>query len=131
MILKSPWFDAESIPSSLAHADEPKARCGAKAENRILKMAAAREAYVTAAYDALLLLDEVAWFVVDIPDIEGNVLFDRYIMCKSWQQIADDRSQPQPTLFSAHRRGLQLVQAKLDNCGNGVVKSDTCDNEVQ
>lgn len=113
---------AESIPSSLAHSDEPKYRGHGKAEDRLIRLAEAREEYVNAAYDAILKMDEIAWFLMGVPDIEGNVLSDRYVARKTWKQIAEGQNKALSTVYNAHKRGLDIVQGMLDNnYGNDVV----------
>jgi len=106
---------AESIPSSLAYSDSPRSHGHGKAEDRILKLSDARKAYVNAAYDALLKMDEIAWFIAFIPGIEGTVLYERYIQRKQWQQIADDCDMAPSGLYRAHLRALKIVQDLLDN----------------
>ena len=106
---------AESIPSSLAHSDSPRSHEHSKAEDRILKLSDARRAYVDAAYDALLKMDEIAWFIAFIPGIEGTLLYERYIQRKKWDQIADDCDMTLPGIYAAHARALKIVQDLLDN----------------
>ena len=106
---------AESIPSSLANAGEVRAYNNHRAEDMLLKLTEAREAYVDAAYDAALTRSDIAWFISFIPGTEGIVLYERYIQQKTWKQIADEYHKAPSGLYKAHLRALDIVQNLLDN----------------
>ena len=105
----------EAIPSSLSTVGMIRPKGYSKGtEDRILKMAAAREAFVDAEYDALLVRDEVFTMVYDIPGIGGTILIERYLNLKVWQQIIDELGKAPSTVYTAHKRALRILQDKLD-----------------
>lgn len=104
---------AEAVPSSLSHSDMPRVRSKAAIEDRYLRLADAREAYVNAECDAISEMDDIAWFIYDILGIEGEVLSKRYVELKSWKQISEEMGMSESGIFKVHARALQIVQNKL------------------
>lgn len=115
---------AESIPSSLANVGEVRSYNNHRSEDVFLKLAEARETYVNAAYDALLVMADIADVINPIPGLDGTVLHERYILRKTWNQIQADLGKASGTVFKAHKRGLKIVQEKLDK---GEVRTDVAD----
>ena len=120
----------ESIPSSLANPGEIRTHSRYASEDKILRLSETREAYVDAALDAVLKRNEIAWLVVPIPDLEGWVIYERYLQLETWDQIEEKLGKGRSTLHYAHKRGLKKVQELLDEAessDNSTDKSVMCE----
>ena len=53
--------------------------------------------------------------IVDIPGIEGKVLYERYINLLTWEQIAEKLFYSNTGIFYAHKRALDIVEKRLTN----------------
>jgi len=63
--------------------------------------------------DAFRIRQEVVNLIIDIPGIEGKVLYERYINLLTWEQIAEKLFYSYTGIFYAHNRALDIVDKRL------------------
>lgn len=59
-------------------------------EQRAVRLAEKAEAYKVAAIDALKIRQDVFDVILKVDGVQGQILYERYINLKKWDQIADE-----------------------------------------
>lgn len=85
-----------------------------KTEDKAIKLAEAALKWKEAELDALRVKGEVFELICGIPDIEGEVLYERYINLHSWEEVCVIIHRSWTGTHKAHRRALAIVQDLLD-----------------
>ena len=85
-----------------------------KTEDKAIKLAEAALKWKEAELDALRVKGEVFELICGIPDIEGEVLYERYINLHSWKEVCVIIHRSWTGTHKAHRRALAIVQDLLD-----------------
>lgn len=85
-----------------------------KTENEALRLAEKAERCVEARLDAIRIRQEVFALISDIDDIEGEVLYSRYIKLLKWEQVCVDVNLSWYAVHDHHRKALAIVQKRLD-----------------
>ena len=85
-----------------------------KTEDKAIRLADAALAYQSAALLAIEKRQEIFEFIVDIKGIEGELLYERYINLRKWEEICVLCHMSWNGIHKAHRRALTTVQAMLD-----------------
>lgn len=62
----------------------------------------------------LKICDEVRAFIERIPDREGQILYERYINCDTWEHIADKLFYSVKSIYRIHKLTLEELQNVLD-----------------
>lgn len=85
-----------------------------KTEDKAIKLAEAALKWKEAELDALRVKGEVFELICGIPDIEGEVLHERYVNLHSWEEVCVIIHRSWTGTHKAHRRALAIVQDLLD-----------------
>lgn len=104
----------DAIGSTLAGDGQPHGTgISRKTENKAIDLVAAKEKWAQAKTDAFQTRQEVVNLIIDIPGIEGKVLYERYINLLTWEQIAEKLFYSYTGIFYAHNRALDIVDKRL------------------
>lgn len=85
-----------------------------KVENEALKLAEKAARWKEAELDAIRVRQEVFEAIYNIPGIEGEVLVERYINLRKWEEICVRLSYSWHGIHSVHRRALSIVEGILN-----------------
>lgn len=86
-----------------------------RTEDKAIKLADAAAKWKEAEIDALLVKEQVFNVIWNIPGIEGQVLYEKYINLKDWPVIASDLFYSESGIYKAHRRALRIVEKRFSN----------------
>ena len=86
-------------------------------EEDALRLAEKAERLRIAEKDAIRIRQEVYEFIDGIPDIEGRVLYERYINLHKWEEICILLHYSWQGIHLVHRRALAIVESRL-KCTN-------------
>lgn len=86
-----------------------------KTEDKAIKLADAALAWKEAELDALEIKGRVFDMIGDIDGVEGEILYQRYVNLKTWEEICVLIHYTWSSTHRAHRRALAIVQSRLDN----------------
>ena len=104
----------DAIGSTLSGDGQPHGTgISRKTENRAIDLVTAKEKWAQAKADAFQIRQEVVNLIIDIPGIEGKVLYERYINLLTWEQIAEKLFYSYTGIFYAHNRALGIVDKRL------------------
>ena len=82
-------------------------------EEKAIRLAIKASAWRGAELEALAIRQEVFETISEIPGVEGEVLFARYIELKEWENIAQELHYSLRGIHGIHGRALQIVAEKL------------------
>ena len=85
-----------------------------KTEDKAIRLAEKATKWKAAELDAIAKRQEVFEVIYDIPGIEGDVLIDKYIDLKTWEQIAEERHYTVRGIQYAHGRALLIVAKRIE-----------------
>ncbi len=106
----------DAIGSTLSGDGQPHGTgVSRKTEDKAIDLVTAREKWAQAKLDAFNIRQEVVDLIIDIPDIEGKVLYERYINLLTWEQIAEKLFYSYTGIFYAHNRALDIVEKRLSH----------------
>ena len=104
----------DAIGSTLSGDGQPHGTgVSRKTEDKAIKLADAAKAWKEAELNALEEKQKVFNLIWDIPDVEGEVLYERYINLRKWEDVAETIHYSLQGVFSAHRRALRIVERRL------------------
>ena len=83
-------------------------------ENDALKLAEKAEQLRKAEKDAIRIRQTVYEVIADIPDIDGRVLYERYINLHKWEEICILLHYSWNGIHHVHRRALKAVEMVLN-----------------
>ncbi len=86
-----------------------------RTEDKAIKLADAAAKWKEAEIDALIVKEQVFRLIWDIPGIEGQILYEKYINLKDWPIIASGLFYSESGIYKAHRRALRIVEKRLCN----------------
>lgn len=110
--------EIDAIGSTLAGDGQPHGTgVSKKTENKAIKLSEARDKWKQARDDAFEIRQRVLNVIIDIPDIEGKILYERYINLLTWEQIAEKLYYSYSGLFYAHGRALEIVERRINGGG--------------
>lgn len=81
-------------------------------EDKAIKLADKRMRLIKARLDALEIRQEIFDLIDSIDDIEGDVLYERYIKLRKWEDICVLLNYSWYGVHNAHRRALMIVEEK-------------------
>ena len=84
-----------------------------KTEDKAIKLADTKKKWMNAMDKAFEIRQSVADMIIDIPDVEGKVLYERYINLLTWEQIAEQLHYSVRGIQYAHGRALLIVADRL------------------
>lgn len=79
-------------------------------EDKAIRLADKALKWKQAELDAIDIRQEVFDTICDIPDIEGDVLYERYIHLRKWEEICVLLSYSWKGIHLVHRRALNIVE---------------------
>lgn len=87
-------------------------------EERALKLADKHLKLIDARVEAVLKRQEVFELIDDIDGIEGDLLFERYIKLRKWEEICILLHYSWQGVHKVHRRALAIIESRLKytNC---------------
>lgn len=85
-------------------------------EDKAIRLAAKAIEWKNAELDAIETRQRIFQIVSEIPGIEGDVLFAKYIELMRWDSIAEALHYSTQGIYRVHGRALQLVNEKLQEC---------------
>ena len=88
-------------------------RIHSRTEDHAIRLSERREAWQIAALNALEVRQEIFDMLIDLPIDESEVLIERYVDLKKWEDIALSLNMSHTNVHKLHRRGLQLIQDKI------------------
>ena len=83
-------------------------------EDKAIRLADRTLRLVDARRDAIALRQEVFDLIDSIGGTEGEVLFEKYINLKTWEQVCVDINYSWMQTHRYHRRALEMVEAKIN-----------------
>lgn len=104
----------DAIGSTLSNDGMPHGSgISRKTEDKAIRLAEKATKWKAAELDAIAKRQEVFELIYDIPGIEGDVLIDKYIDLKTWEQIAEERHYTVRGIQYAHGRALLIVAKRI------------------
>lgn len=85
-----------------------------KTENDALRLAEKAERCVEAKIDAIRVRQEVFDFISDIDDVEGEILYQRYVNLLKWEEVCIAVHLSWYAVHDHHKKALAIVQKRLD-----------------
>lgn len=84
-------------------------------EDKAIRLADKAHRLKDAELEAVRIRQEVFDTIRDIPNVEGEVLYLRYINLLRWEQVAETMGYSYQGVFNIHRRALEIVEKKLES----------------
>lgn len=104
----------DNIRSSLGGDGMPRSgEISKKVERQAIKLGEKANALKEAEADAIETRNEVFRTVMKVPDEKGSVLYERYILLKSWEDVADAVGYTVRHVHNLHKDGLEYVETLL------------------
>lgn len=104
----------DNIRSSLGGDGMPRSgEISKKVERQAIKLGEKADALKEAEADAIETRNEVFRTVMKVPDEKGSVLYERYILLKSWEDVADAVGYTVRHVHNLHKDGLEYVETLL------------------
>ena len=82
-------------------------------EDKAVELADQLRVWKDAEIEALRIRQRVFNTIRDIPGVEGQVLYERYILLKTWIEVAIEIHYSLEGAFAVHRRALDIVEEKI------------------
>ena len=83
-------------------------------EEKALRLVDKRLRLIDAEVEAIRIRQELFDFIDGIDGVEGDVLFERYINLRKWEEICVVMSYSWNGIHKVHRRALAIVEAQLN-----------------
>lgn len=83
-------------------------------EAKAIRLADMALRWKQAELDAIEIRQEVFEMICDIPDIEGDVLYQRYINLRKWEEICVLLHYSWKGIHLVHRRALNIVECRIN-----------------
>ena len=104
----------DAIGSTLSNDGMPHGSgISRKTEDKAIRLAEKATKWKAAELEAIAKRQEVFELIYDIKGIEGDVLIDKYINLKTWEQIAEERHYTVRGIQYAHGRALLIVAKRI------------------
>lgn len=83
-------------------------------ENKAIRLADKALRWQQAELDAIEVKNEVFSVICEVNDIEGDVLYERYINLRKWEEICVHLHYSWNGIHKAHKRALAIVEGILN-----------------
>lgn len=83
-------------------------------EEKALRLADKRLRLIDAEVEAIKIRQELFDFIDRIDGVEGDVLFERYINLRKWEEVCVVMNYSWNGIHKVHRRALAIVEAELN-----------------
>lgn len=101
----------DSLKSPLGSDGEPHGSgISKRVEDAAVRLADKLFAYEMAKIDAIEKRQIVFNAIIDVPGVEGDVLFERYVNLRSWNNVMKTVHCSRRALFYYHKKGLKKVK---------------------
>lgn len=87
---------------------------GRPTEEKALRLVDKRLRLIDAEAEAMQIRQELFDFIDRIDGVEGDVLFERYINLRKWEEICVVMNYSWNGIHKVHRRALAIVEAELN-----------------
>jgi hypothetical protein len=105
----------DAIGSTLAGDGMPHGTgISRKTEDRAIRLGEAAMKWKIAELDALEKRQEIFGLISTVPGIEGDILFQRYIELRKWEEICVLIHMSWTQTHEHHKRALRLVQVRIE-----------------
>lgn len=115
---KEKWLaaaaDLVSLPSSANYEDIRTGRNIHAQEDRIIKAQQKKEAWAIAELNALEVRQDVFGLIYDIDGVPGDILIERYIKLKKWEDVCTAVGLCRTQVNALHKDALTIVQQRVD-----------------
>ena len=85
-----------------------------KTENDALRLTEKAEKWIDARLDAIRIRQEVFDLICDIDDVEGEILYQRYVKLLKWERVCVAVNLSWYAVHDHHKKALAIVQKRLD-----------------
>lgn len=100
----------DAVKSTLDNDGMPRASgISRKVEDQAIRLADKAMKWKIAELDAIRLRQEVFDTVIKVPDIEGEILYERYINLLKWEEVCVAVHASWYTVHAHHKRALAIV----------------------
>lgn len=82
-------------------------------EDKAIRLADKAMAWKTAKLEAIEIRQEVFDLIWNIPDLEGDILYERYIELRKWADVCEVVHCSWETVRIHHKRALAIVEDKI------------------
>ena len=103
----------DSIRTSLEGEGGRTLEISRPVERMAVKLAEKAEELKEAEAEALRIRQQIYDIILHVPDMPGEVLYQRFIGLKSCDEIADMVGYSRSHIYRLYRRGLQIVAGKI------------------
>lgn len=103
----------DSIRTSLEGEGGRTLEISRPVERMAVKLAEKAEELKEAEAEALRTRQQIYDIILHVPDMPGEVLYQRFIRLKSWGEIAELVSYSRSQVFRFYESGLQIVAGKI------------------
>lgn len=103
----------DSIRTSLEGEGGRTLEISRPVERMAVKLAEKAEELKEAEAEALRIRQQVFDVILHVPDVPGEILYQRFIGLKPWGEIAELVGYSRSQVFRFYERGLQIVDGKI------------------
>jgi DNA-directed RNA polymerase specialized sigma24 family protein len=82
-------------------------------EDKAVRLADKAAAWKIAELDAIRIRQRVFDTIYNVPDIEGDILYERYINLLTWKEVCTAVSMSWPSVRSHHIKALRIVEGRI------------------
>lgn len=105
----------DAVGSTLGGDGQPHGSGTARAtEDKAIRLADKAAAWKIAELDAIEIRQEVFDLIRDIPGVEGEVLYERYVCLRRWEAICVIVSYSWRGVHKVHARALRIVEERMN-----------------
>ena len=90
-------------------------------EDKAIRLADKAMAWETAKLEAIEIRQEVFDLIWNIPDLEGDILYERYIELRKWADVCDTVHSSWSTVRAHHIKALKIVQEKIEQQSTSIM----------
>ena len=103
----------DSIRTSLEGEGGRTLEISRPVERMAVKLAEKAEELKEAEAEALRIRQQIYDVILHVPDVPGEILYQRHINLKSWGEIAEAVGYSRSQVFRFYQRGLHIVAGKI------------------
>lgn len=108
----------DAIGSTLASDGLPHGSgVSRKTEDKAIRLADKAKAWKAAELDALEKRQEIFELINSVPGVEGDILYERYINLRHWEEICVLVHYSWVQTHEYHKRALRIIQGRIEPNG--------------
>lgn len=89
-----------------------------KVEDQAIRLAEKALKWKEAELDAIMVRQEVFDVIRDIPEVDGEILYERYINLLKWEEVCIKVHLSWYSVHEHHKKALRIVQEKINEKPN-------------